>query len=283
MSRARLIDLLLLATFASGLIVLSIMGIAHGTWGYDAYAYSSVDPSHPYAITMNVHGAYLYAPVFVPLTTLLAWLPYPAYLIGWTALLLLTLAWLGRGYAAVLFLIPFVAFEVLAGNINLLLAAALVIGLTRPAAWAFVLLTKVTPGVCLLWFVGRRDWRSIALAVGATAVLAVTSFVVAPGAWQEWLGRLATESARTDPGPWATLAGPLWVRLSIAAAISLAAGIWGVRWPLAIAFTMALPNPSPQSLSVLVALVPLVALDRREPLERRRRQPALRTVAASPS
>ena len=54
-----------------------------------------------------------------------------------------------------------------------------------------------------------------------------------------------------------------------AALISFAAGAVGLRWPLAIAFTLALPNPSPQSLSVLTALVPLIALDRRDPLERR--------------
>ena len=118
---------------------------------------------------MNVHGAYLYAPVFLPLTTALGFLPYPLYLVGWTALLVLALAWLGRGFGAVLFLIPFVAFEILAGNINLLLAVALVVGLSHPAAWAFILLTKVTPGVCLLWFAARRQWRSVAIALGTTA------------------------------------------------------------------------------------------------------------------
>lgn len=278
--RVRALDAVLLVALATGLVLLSLAGVVHGTWGYDAFAYWSVDPSHPYAVTMGEHGAYLYGPVFVPLGALLGLLPYPVFLVGWTALLLCVLAWLGRGVAAVLFLVPFVAFEVLSGNINLLLAGALVIGLSRPAAWAFVLLAKVTPGVCLLWFVGRRDWRSVAIAVGVTVAIVGVSLVVAPEAWREWLGRLAVEGARAEPGPWAALAGPLWARLAIAAGISLAAGVWGVRWPLAIAFTMALPNPSPQSLSVLVALVPLVALDRTGPLGRRRRLPAVRPVTA---
>lgn len=276
--RRSVVDAVLLVLLAMGLVWLSRVGIAHGTWGYDAFAYWSVDPSHPYAITMNEHGAYLYAPVFVPLGQLLGLLPYGVYLVAWTGLLLLTLAWLGRGWGAILFLIPVVAFEVLAGNINLLLAAALVIGLSRPAAWAFILLTKVTPGVCLLWFAARRDWRSVGIALGVTAVMVGLSIVLAPGAWREWLDRLAIESARAEPGPWASLAGPLWTRLGLAALVSVLAGALGLRWPLAIAFVLALPNPSPQSLAVLTALVPLIALDRRDPLPRHARQRALATA-----
>jgi hypothetical protein len=281
----RVLDLLLLATLATGLVALSLSGVAHGTWGYDAYAYWSVDPAHPYAMAMNVHGAYLYAPVFLPLTTLFGLLPYPVFLTAWTALLLATLAWLGRGWGAVLFLVPVVAFEVLAGNINLLIAAALVIGLARPAAWAFILLTKVTPGVCLLWFAARREWRSIGIALGVTAAIAGISLVVAPGAWAAWLERLWAEAQRADPGPWAALAGPLWARLLIAGVISFVAGARGLRWPLAIALTLAMPNPSPQTLAILTALVPLVALDRSQPLERRSalRAPTLRVVGSSAS
>ena len=50
--------------------------------------------------------------------------------------------------------------ELAGGNISLLLAVAIVVGFRWPAAWAFVLLTKVTPGIGLLWFVVRREWRS---------------------------------------------------------------------------------------------------------------------------
>ena len=281
----RVLDLLLLASFAGGLVALSLAGIANGTWGFDAYAYWAVDPAHPYAMAMNVHGAYLYAPVFVPLATLLGLLPYPAFLVAWTALLVSTLAWLGRGWGAVLFLVPVVAFEILAGNINLLIAAALVIGFARPAAWAFILLTKVTPGVCLLWFAARREWRSLGIALGITAAIAGISMVLGPAAWSQWSERLMAEGQRADPGPWAALAGPLWARLVVAAVISVVAGARGLRWPLAFAVTVSLPNPSPQSLSILTALVPLLALDRSQPLERRSwsRAPAMRAMGVSAS
>lgn len=268
-ARLRLLDCVLLVALATGLVALSIAGIVYGTWGYDAYAYWAIDPVHPYAASMNVHGAYLYSPAFAQLAAPLGWMPYPAFLTLWTGLLLGALAWLGRGWAALLFLVPFVFLEVLAGNIQLLLAGALVLGFRWPASWAFILLTKVTPGVGLLWFAARREWRAIGVALGATLVIAGCSFVLAPGAWTEWLERLAIEGQRVDPGPWAALAGPLWARLTVAGCISVWAGVRGLRWPLAVAVTIALPNPSPQALSVLVALVPLMAMDRERPLERR--------------
>ncbi|MCY7419736.1 MAG: DUF2029 domain-containing protein [Chloroflexi bacterium] len=268
-ARLRLLDRVLLVALATGLVGLSIAGIVHGTWGYDAYAYWAIDPVHPYAAAMNVYGAYLYSPAFAQLAAPLGWLPYPVFLPLWTGLLLGALAWLGRGWAAVLFLVPFVFLEVLAGNIQLLIAGALVLGFRWPASWAFILLTKLTPGVGLLWFAARREWRAIGIALGVTVAIAGCSFVLAPGAWSEWLERLAVEGQRVDPGPWAALAGPLWARLAVAAGICVWAGSRGLRWPLAVAVTIALPNPSPQSLSVLVALVPLIALDRERPLERR--------------
>ena len=76
----------------------------------------------------------------------------------------------------VLFTVP-VASEINAGNIQLLLAAAIVLGVPQrgagwAGAWAFVLLTKVTPGVGLLWFALRRRWRALAIALGVTAAIA---------------------------------------------------------------------------------------------------------------
>ena len=57
------------------------------------------------------------------------------------------------------------------GNVHMLLALAIVLGFRWPATWSFVLLTKVTPGIGLLWFAVRREWRSLGIALGATAAL----------------------------------------------------------------------------------------------------------------
>ncbi len=49
------------------------------------------------------------------------------------------------------------------------------IGFRYPAAWSLILLTKITPGIGLLWFAVRREWRALAIALGATAAIASVS------------------------------------------------------------------------------------------------------------
>jgi hypothetical protein len=67
-----------------------------------------------------------------------------------------------------------------------LLATAVVLGFRYPVTWAFVLLTKVAPGVGLLWFVVRREWRNQATVALATVMVSGVSFFPAPGLWMEW-------------------------------------------------------------------------------------------------
>jgi len=43
-----------------------------------------------------------------------------------------------------------------------LLAVAIAVGFRYPAAWALVLITKVTPGIGLVWFAVRREWCPLA-------------------------------------------------------------------------------------------------------------------------
>src|SRR3989442_1267745 len=84
---------------------------------------------------------------------------------------------------------PPVAFELYHGNIRLLIAAAIALGFRYPAAWSFVLLTKVTPGVGLLWFAVRREWRRLAIALGVTAALVAVSLAFDFRLWQQWIQR----------------------------------------------------------------------------------------------
>ena len=60
--------------------------------------------------------------------------------------------------------------EINAANIQILLALAVAKGLRHPAAWAIVLLTKVSPGIGLLWFLVRHEWRNLAIALAVTAL-----------------------------------------------------------------------------------------------------------------
>ena len=76
----------------------------------------------------------------------------------------------------------------------------------HPAAWAFPLLTKVTTGVGVLWFAFRRDWRSLGIAIGATAVIVLAIEVALvlrrfPITREDHAARLAAldAAARADP------------------------------------------------------------------------------------
>jgi hypothetical protein len=266
-TRLRIVDTAILAALSAGLVAASVTGAIRGTWGFDAWAYWAVDLSDPYALPMNAHGAFLYSPAFAQLASLFALAPWELFIALWTVVLVAALAWIGDGRAALLFLLPPVTFELLYGNIHLLLAVAVVLGFRWPAAWALMALTKVTPAVGIVWYAGRRDWRSLAIASGATAVIAAISFVIAPDLWAGWVGRLMSE---TSVGSADAVAGPLWVRVVVAAVIAFVAGLLGWRWPVAVAVMIAQPKIWPVSFAVLVALVPLIRMDRREPLPGRR-------------
>lgn len=253
------------------LVVLAIGGSGllgdPAMWGVDARSYRYFDPVHPYvAGVWGTVNAYQYGPPFAQALAPLQAVPWDAFVVAWTVLGAAALVWLTGWLSVPLALAPMVTREAWYGNVHLLLAVALVAGFRRPWAWAFVLLTKVTPGVCLLWFAARRDWRSLGVAIGATAGVVAASWALAPWMWSEWLALLGDLAGRSAPTATALPLGPLWLRVAVAGAISVVAGLAGLRWPLAVALVLAMPSVWFAGLSVLVALVPLVAMDRRDPL-----------------
>src|SRR5262249_9700992 len=136
--------------------------------GYrDAWTYYLAHLDDPYALAYAA-GGIAYPPPFIQLTEPLRTLPWEAFLVLFAAIELGALWLLTGPLAAALLLVPFVALEVWYANVNILLAAAIVFGFRAPAAWSFVLLTKITPGVGVLWFAFRREWRKLALALGVT-------------------------------------------------------------------------------------------------------------------
>src|SRR5206468_4343687 len=128
-------------------------------------------------------------------------LPWQAFVAAWTAILLAAVRFLtGPRLLAAGLLFPFTAMEVAGGNVSLLLAAAIVLGFRWPATWAIVLLTKITPGIGLLWFAVRREWRALAIALGTPAVIAAGSFVLLPDQWRTWGEVVAREVAAGQNG-----------------------------------------------------------------------------------
>jgi hypothetical protein len=179
-----------------------------------------------------------------------------------------TLAWL---------VFPPVLIELYHGNIHLLLAAAIALGFRYPATWAFVLATKVTPGVGLIWFAVRREWRQLAIALGVTAALVAVSFAVDGRLWGEWLAQAiapVTDESIGQPH----LPVPLLLRLPLAAVLVAWGGLTNRRWTVPVAATLALPILWFSGLAVLTALF---AIDRPELVVGRRSSPASAPAAAA--
>lgn len=229
---------------ANGIAILGLVGylayfMTAGAHGGDAHAYWAADLGNPYTTGVNEEDAYLYAPAFLQALAPLKLLPWEAFFAVWVALNLGVLAWTVGPIMAVLALLPGpyspVWVNIWYGNIAIFMAAALVLVFRWPAAWSFLLLTKVTPGVGLAWFVVRREWRYLAVALGVTIAISAVSFLLAPGAWLEWPQRLTTTSPEIFPLP------PLWMRLVAAVGIVAVGGAVGARWTLPLAAVLAQP------------------------------------------
>ena len=156
-----------------------------------------------------------------------------------------------------------VAIDIWYGNIHLLMALAIVLGFRYPAAWSLLLLTKITPGVGLLWFAFRREWRSLAVALGATAAIAAVSFLLAPGLWQEWVEQLQRSSTR-PPQFGIFPDAPARVRLIPAALLVAWGALTNRAWTVPVAATLALPVLWFNGLAMLAAVMPLIARPERE-------------------
>jgi hypothetical protein len=230
-----------------------VLAPEHRDVGRDAYAYWSVDQANPYALAEGSTGAFTYPPPMVRLFAPLALLSWPAFLWLWLGLQVGTVAWLGWTRTLLVLAFPPVAVELYYGNVNLLLAAAVALGFRYPAAWAFVLLTKVTPGVGLIWFAVRREWRSLAVALGATAAIVAVSVAIDAPLWGDWLA-VIRQGTISEAG---ILASSIWLRL-VAAAILAA---WGARtdrrWTVPVAVTLGMPVLFPATLCVLLAVLTL--------------------------
>jgi hypothetical protein len=146
--------------------------------------------------------------------------------------------------------------EFLSGNINLLVAAVIVAGFRWPALWAIPLLTKVTPGgIGLLWFVARREWRHLGLAIAGTLAIVGLTLPFVPDLWFAWFRLLTTQPA--DP-PLVPLLFAFPVRLAVAAALILIGARFDRPWVVPFAVVYAHAHLWVGTLAILVALVPLV-------------------------
>lgn len=197
--------------------------------------------------------SFVYSPAFEQVTEPLRWVGWDAFRTTWRLIEVAALvAMAGPFSVPVLFVTP-VAAEVNNADINLLMPAAIIAGFRYPVVWPFMILTKITPGIGLVWFAVRREWRSLAIALGATAVIVAVSFATVPGLWFDWFHLLTTSDP--DYADVVIVVGPIWLRV-------LAAGMivaWGAatdrRWTVIVGCWVALPATWITTMSMGVGLL----------------------------
>lgn len=218
--------------------------------GIDARAYWRVDLAHPYAISgVGDYSTYLYSPAFAQFLSPLYVLPFEAFFVLWTAASIAVLYWLVRPWpwALLILLLPW-TYELFVGQVHLFIAAAIVLGFRWPSLWAFNILTKVTPGVGLLWFLVRREWRPLAIALGTTLAIVAVSFVLAPTAWFDWYTFLRGSTGSGEL---------LYPRIALAVVIVVVGALTDRRWTIPIAVWLALPVVWIESWVILFAIIRL--------------------------
>ncbi|WP_157829515.1 glycosyltransferase family 87 protein [Nocardioides alpinus] len=193
--------------------------------------------------------AYLYSPAFAQIVAPLTALSFPAFYGLWVFVEAIILAWLvwplRTPWALCVFAlcIP----ELIIGNIYLLMAGAIALSVKRPEFWSFLILTKVTPGIGLLYFAILRDWQKLARAVFATLAIVVVSFVVAPGLWGEWISFMIDNGGGK---PW------LYFQLAAAAAVVVVAGRSGRPWLIPVAVLISFPVLNTPAAPAVLAAIP---------------------------
>jgi glycosyl transferase family 87 len=226
---------------------------------FDLWAYWSTNNGFDYGDARpGVSGAYIYSPAFAHLIGPLVALPFPAFAAVWTAVLVAVLGWLSGWRAFFLGVLAPVTMSIAIGQVDLLFAAVIVLGFRYPAVWLLPIITKVTPGVGLVWFAARREWRNLGIALGATFAVVGISYLIDPPAWAGWVSMLLRFEFPTSANG-AYLPLPVWVRLPLVALLIA----WGARsdrrWVLPVGITLSLPTVWLNTPTILIAILPLVA------------------------
>lgn len=266
LSARKSIQLLLLGLAGVGYAMCAVLLIQHGVGdnggegGVDVLAYWTAGRhllagEDLYGLGIGGPSAFLYPPVMAQLFMPLSLLPFPVVLWIWRAVLLVALRiavgnWRNAGLAMLLW--PPVITELDAGNVHLILAAAVAETIRgRAASLVPVSLTKFA-SLAAVPLAIRVDPRGFLLGTLGAAIAVLVSVVIATDLWAEYLAFvLAPPAAETD---WFNIGErfPLGIRLGLAAVVALLA----IRWSrlAAVATTLALPVLWIHGLSTLVAV-----------------------------
>ena len=232
------------------------------TWDSRVYWETSLAPDLYANARVGALGAYLYSPAFAQLLAPAGLLPWPLFLFGWTFVSIRVAAWLCAGpirrhRALWLPLATIAILDIGAGNVNVLIAGAIVLALRWSGAWSAVLLTKVTPGMAVIWHLVRREWRPLLSALAVTLLVVGISAVFEASAWVDW-GTVLLSNATPHE-----LSGDLAIPAAVRFPVGLVIVAWGAltdrRWVVPIAAILFLPVIWPNTLALLLASAALWA------------------------
>lgn len=216
----------------------------------DAAAYYYADGYAPVPTTPQ----YAYSPAFLVAFAPFRLLPFDVFLVVWFALHVAALLWLRAGW---LLAVPGVNEDVIRGNVTVFIALAAVIGMRHGSAWAFPLLTKVLPGVGMVWHLARREWHQLGEGLALTGLIVAIGLVLNPLAWMEWFALLSGASDYPQTVP-------LALRLPLAAGLIAFAGMTSRAWLVPVGMLMGWSFLTPPVFMVLAAVPRLLELGDRE-------------------
>jgi Glycosyltransferase family 87 len=213
---------------------------------YDAGArLNAGEPLYAQAATTNEAAFYRYPPLLAIAFRPLALLPFPVAAAIWEIVVVASLVGLValirpglRGWSLAGMLALPIVWSVVIGQAQVPVTLLLAIG--SPWSLALAMHLKVLPGLAAIWWIGRRDWRSLGRFAAWSALLAVVQLALEPA------GSLAFPTAFNlgavgevrNWSPYA-ISPVLWAGLVIAGVIvawRLAPTRWG--WAAAVALAV---------------------------------------------
>lgn len=184
-----------------------------------------------------------YAPPWAVLWVPLSFIPLPIVSVGVLVAEILALRYVAGSWrnAGLLCWLPPLSMEFATGNVNLLMAAAILAGVRGSGVWpALFALAKFSPAVVLVR-AKRRQWMSFALTIGVLCLLTLPVLSL----WPEWIAQLDQ--------PASAVLVPLTYRIPI----GLALLAYRKDWSIAAAAAILSPALYPHS---LVLFIPAIRL-----------------------
>lgn len=217
----------------------------HWSFMVDARAYYAVNPAAPYAGNVGDVGVFTYSPPLAAVFLALHNIPEPVFLAAWMVMNVVLVMWLlwRQPLVALMLAMP-ISDELLTGQIELLMVASIVL-LSR-TGWTLPILAKATTGVGLLWFVVRREWSNLAVALGLLVSIIVISVALTPSWWADWIAFVARAFGHSSQ--------LLGLRILVAGIVVVWAARSNRRWALPVAALLALPVIWIHSFAMLAAI-----------------------------